>query len=1212
MIEQQRVYRIKDRDSLLDFLREDLCWDLPEASIDDVSFEWTGLDLNLSEDINKKLKGGLIRQLQPFATHQPWGIFVVEFATREVSIITLRQILRCFVAKRRGARPDLPVWQCENLLFICLYGENGFTFAHFKGGKPYSAKLTTFSWHPGEPIRTVCEFNLPVLVYDYTWTPETWVEEWQKAFDVEKVNKDFYKQIAWFYYRLTGKEGQKRELVLPYVGDDSGSISIYEEFAVRLIGRSIFCWFLKHKVSEESNVPLIPPEALSLAAAQETEDFYHSILEPLFFEVLNKPLKDRISLLVPRSEIIPFLNGGLFEPHPNDFYQGVANYGLKIPAAWFVDFFSLLERYNFTITENSSIDVDVAVDPEMLGRIFENLLAEVSPETGETARKATGSYYTPRTIVDYMVDQSIKRYLFNKTGVDEGKLADLLSYEEPEVILSGKEKDSIISALDEIKIIDPACGSGAFPMGILHKILLVLGKTDPEMKRWFKQKFGTIDDVLLKKEIMERLEKENWEYVRKLLIIRNSIYGVDIQTIAVEISKLRFFLSLVVDEKIDDQDENRGVKPLPNLEFKFVAANTLIGVPKPETKKKALIDFEDNESIEALAKIRNSYFTSYGEDRLEVKKDFTAVQQKMFEFYLQNLNQEQRNLVGAVKKVNTSGKTATQMLSEWEPFSFKRCDWFDPKWMFGVADGFDIVIGNPPYLRVQGIQQTQPEYMSHYRDNYQSAKGNFDLYALFIERGYQLLNSQGQFAYIVPHKFFQASFGGALRQFLTERGALREIVRFGSSQVFEESTTYTCLLFLGAEPSSSFDLLEVKTLGRGEETLQAARTRTKHPDYSFEECPEPAISQDNKAVDWDFSIGEDKRIVERLRQHSRTLDDITRKIFVGLQTSADKIYVLRILDEYKGSYLCYSNYWEEEVEIERGLVKPFLMGKDVHRYEPVKAQNVVIFPYVIRSGRAELMSQEYIQAAFPMGWDYINQNKKELAAREHGRFAVDWHAFSRPQNLTEFETVKIMTPDICGKPEMSIDLTGELYHTTTIYSFAFKPNLNKNPKFLLGLLNSKLMWYFLCATGTPLRGDYRRFKTEYLKPFPIAESTLKQERLIETLVDYVLYLKSLGKPNEIEQASSLRVMTAYFEQLIDALVYEMYFPEEFVDSSKSPSQLLIKEQLPAISELKGDKASNLRKLFRRLYATDHPVRSMIFFLDTLETVRAIEAKSKLL
>ncbi|MBA7469633.1 hypothetical protein ES707_04906 [subsurface metagenome] len=862
------------------------------------------------------------------------------------------------------------------------------------------------------------------------------------------------------------------------------------------------------------------------------------------------------------------------------------------------------------------MDADVSVDPEMLGRIFENLLAEVNPETGETARKATGSYYTPRTIVDYMVDQSLKRYLLTKTRIEEDRLTDLLSYENPEVVLSESDKNSIITALDEIKIIDPACGSGAFPMGILHKTLLVLGKIDPEMKLWFKQKFGLIDDALLKQEIIERLEKENWEYIRKLLIIRKSIYGVDIQTIAVEISKLRFFLSLIVDERIDDQDKNRGIKPLPNLEFKFVAANTLIRLPEIESdsNQAQMVLFEDRENIEKLAHLREKYFTDNGDDKETTRKEFEKVQGHLFDFYLEQLNKEQRDFLGNVKepKKNSDTITMTGLLSQWEPFANIPSKWFDPKWMFGPPGFFDIVIGNPPYLRVQGIQQTQPEYMSYYRDNYQSAKASFDLYALFIERGYQLLNSKGQFAYIVPHKFFQASFGVALRRFLTERGALREIVRFGSSQVFEESTTYTCLLFLGAEPSSKFDLLEVRSLERGDDVLQAARTRTSHPDYSFEPYLEPTIGHDGNSVDWDFSIGEDRRIIERLKQHSLTLADITRKIFVGLQTSADKIYVLKILDEYTDSYLCYSNYLEKEVEIERGLVKPFLMGKDIHRYEPARARNVVIFPYVVRNGKAELMSLEYIRTAFPMGWDYLRQNRKALGDRENGRMrGNEFYAYIYPKNLAEFEVVKIMTPDICGKPEMSVDLTGNLYHTTTIYSFAFKPKLNKDPKFLMGLLNSKIMWYFLCATGTPLRGDYRRFKTEYLKPFPIAESTTKQERLIETLVDYVLYLKALNKPEEMNLTSSLKLMTVYFEQLIDSLVYEIYFPEEFKDSEKSPVHLLAQAQLPAIKELKDENASILRGIFQKLYATDHPVRSMIFFLDRLETVRAIEAKSKL-
>ena len=769
MIEQQRVYRIKDVDSLLGFLREDLYWELPEASIDDVSFEWTGLDLNLSEDINKKLKGGLIRQLQPFATHQPWGIFVVEFATGEVSIITLRQILRCFVAKRRGARPDLPAWQCENLLFICLYGENGFTFAHFKGDKPYSSKLTTFSWHPGEPIRTVCEFNLPALVYDYTWTPETWVDEWQKAFDVEKVNKDFYRQIARFYYRLTGKEGQKREIVLPYVGDDSGSISIYEEFAVRLIGRTIFCWFLKHKESE-NDVPLIPPEALSLAAARETTDFYHSMLEPLFFEVMNKRVKERKPLAIPRSEIIPFLNGGLFEPHHNDFHAGVSNYGLKIPDAWFTDFFSLLERYNFTITENSSIDVDVAVDPEMLGRIFENLLAEVVPETGETARKATGSYYTPRAIVDYMVEQSLKQYLLAKTELGEEKVNRLLDYGESVADLLPDEKLAAVTALREIKVVDPACGSGAFLMGVLHRMLAVLEKVDPRLELWRVQYLKSLDGIV-RQTVEKNISRENWAYIRKLMIIRDSIYGVDIQPIAVEIAKLRCFLSLVVDEIVLDNEENRGIEPLPNLEFKFVAANTLIGLPKTSD----LGIMENRGLINDLASLRRDYFTSNGRRKEQVKCEFTEVQGKLRDHYEKFLVTRRTDFTGITRKIEATGTTQTQMLAEWFPFSYESCGWFDPEWMFGISGRFDVVIENPPWVVLRHAEIGE-DLVRRYKKEYSAATGfKLNLFPLFTELSLNLLKEKGVMALIVPNRLLDTPSYRGIRERLVNETEILDI-----------------------------------------------------------------------------------------------------------------------------------------------------------------------------------------------------------------------------------------------------------------------------------------------------------------------------------------------------------------------------------------------------------------------------------------------------
>jgi len=500
------------------------------------------------------------------------------------------------------------------------------------------------------------------------------LEAVKDAFSVEKVNKEFYGHIAKFFYRLTGYN-HPREMKLPSVSNDDKET--YQEFAVRLIGRAIFCWFLKHKRSPNGE-SLIPESILSSKAVRQDSQYYHSVLEKLFFEVLNTPHKERKGNIFDNADKIPFLNGGLFDPHKDDFYRGKPLYNLEILDGWFEQFFEILEQYNFTIDENSTVDADVSVDPEMLGRIFENLLAEVNPETGETARKATGSYYTPRTIVDYMVDQSLKQYLMTKTNISEDKITGLLSYEVEDVSLIDTEKDSVISALDKIKIIDPACGSGAFPMGILHKMLLVLQKVDPDLSIWLRNHLGSIEPGIFRERLLERIKNENWEYVRKLLIIQKSIYGVDIQTIAVEISKLRFFLSLIVDEQIDDLKKNRGVEALPNLEFKFVAANSLIGLPSMIGRQIGLGIV--SEEITRLKELRNRYLRSYGTEKKEIEADFLKTRGKLIE-----------------QNIKWLGKDALALqLANWNPFSNEACDWFDSGWMFG-EDGFDIVIANPPW-----------------------------------------------------------------------------------------------------------------------------------------------------------------------------------------------------------------------------------------------------------------------------------------------------------------------------------------------------------------------------------------------------------------------------------------------------------------------------------------------------------------------------------
>ncbi|MBU4227167.1 hypothetical protein KJ987_02845 [bacterium] len=254
-----------------------------------------------------------------------------------------------------------------------------------------------------------------------THTPETYLikkgrvkdfDDLKERFSLEIVNKDFYTRIAILFTKLAGGErtigrtqfNEKGSLYLPSTTDDK----IKKEFSVRLIGRLVFCWFLKKKRSGKGS-PLLPEELLSSKAVIQKSDFYHNILEPLFFEILNTPIKERKKeYQLPPWAQIPFLNGGLFANEYNDYYEidqlGISKYinTLKVPDSWLKELFEIFEIYNFTIDENTSVDVELSIEPEMLGRIFENLLAEINPETGNTARKATGSYYTPRPIVEYM------------------------------------------------------------------------------------------------------------------------------------------------------------------------------------------------------------------------------------------------------------------------------------------------------------------------------------------------------------------------------------------------------------------------------------------------------------------------------------------------------------------------------------------------------------------------------------------------------------------------------------------------------------------------------------------------------------------------------------------------------------------------------------------------------------------------------------------
>ena len=565
-------------------------------------------------------------------------------------------------------------------------------------------------------------------------------EELLGRFSLDVVNKEFYTEIQKMFIELVGGKIKNKTfdpIVLRPIKEKDSKIKeeIKKEVAIRLIGRLIFCWFLKQKKPEEnSKYTLIDDSILSNEAVSNHKDYYSKIIEPLFFEVLNKPVLDRKLTTYQKSifKLIPYLNGGLFESREHDYYRkGTGE--MYVPDQWFSDLFEFFDRYHFTIDENSSVDIEVSIDPEMLGTIFENLLGEINPDTEKQAKKATGSFYTPRKIVDYMVDESLKQYLHTKTEISLDKLQALISYNLEDDIgnnFSDDEKRKIIKAISECKIIDPACGSGAFPIGVLQKIIWCLEIIDPGASLWMDEKFSKADND----ELLDNIKTA--EYFRKLGVIRDNIFGVDIQSIAVEISKLRCFLTLIVEANVhDDLDEtkNRGIEPLPNLEFKFVCANSLISLPERKLVLEHSDEYEDKKP--ELQKLRNKYFNATSEKRkLEIKTDFISYKD-------------------SISPLDHQNETYNSLLSTWDPFNVSsQSDFFDPDLMFDISiegiDGFDIVIGNPPYVSTKGRSDKEKKDL----------KKQFgfvdDLYSHFTFLGFNILSDNGMLSYITSKTFW--------------------------------------------------------------------------------------------------------------------------------------------------------------------------------------------------------------------------------------------------------------------------------------------------------------------------------------------------------------------------------------------------------------------------------------------------------------------------
>jgi len=639
-------------------------------------------------------------------------------------------------------------------------------------------------------------------------------------FSVEVVNKQFYAEIATAFTELVGGErnGKTYEKLLRLYG--SLDHNKHAEFGVRLIGRIMFCWFLREKRSV-SGVPLVPDDMLSTATIDGSNNYYHQVLEPLFFELLNTPINSRKrDFDTDYYNKIPYLNGGLFSPHTDDMYRydpilHGGRYGqVTIPNEWFKQLYQTLGQYNFTVDENTAYDIELSIDPEMLGRIFENLLAEINPETGENAKKSTGSFYTPRDIVDYMVDSSLCEYLKTKTGIDEVKLKALISYSKDDAelaVFTAVEKKKLIEALYTVTVLDPACGSGAFPIGMLQKIVYILQEVDPGADLWFDEMVKGAP-IYVRQAFEKKFRNGELDYLRKITVIERSIYGIDIQPIAVEISRLRCFLSLIIEEKVDDTEYNRNIKPLPNLDFKFIIANSLIPLEKNVAKsflknkngapimESQMSLFEEINHIDKLKEIREEFFTADATRRAELKSEFQSLQQDM--------------LIRTIQNSKLSTKEYEQ-LSQWKPFENKATDWFDPEWMFGIKDGFDIIIANPPYGA--DIDNLTGFYKKIYPE---TTKGFKDIYKLFFDLAINhLVKKQlGVVSFITPNTYLSQPRYKDLRTVLLKTNLIN-IVNLGFNMFTATVPTAITLLMHRIKDDNHILINDISQLSSIEEKV---------------------------------------------------------------------------------------------------------------------------------------------------------------------------------------------------------------------------------------------------------------------------------------------------------------------------------------------------------------------------------------------------------
>lgn len=655
---------------------------------------------------------------------------------------------------------------------------------------------------------------------------------------------------------------------------------------------------------------------------------------------------------------------------------------------------------------------------ELLGQVYEQFLGkEISlSKNGKVTvvekplvKKAGGVFYTPAYIVEKIVKDTIGNFLRGKTP----------------------------RQASELKILDPACGSGSFLIGVYDYLL-------SWHLDWYTNNQSKAKDKIIKNADGNFVLTTN----EKKRILLNNVFGVDIDAQAVETTKLSLYL------KVLEGESNESVQRQLAL-----------------FNERALPDIGDN------IKCGNSL----------VKYDVDLSGLEMDEKY----------------KIN--------------PFQFDKefPHVFDRK-----KSGFDFIVGNPPYLRVQGLNEFHGNEIAYYSNKYKSAVKRYDMYLLFIERSFSLLNKSGELGFICPHKFTIADFGSGVRDFLVENTAISKMISFDYNLIFEKASTYTCLLYLTKKKKKHFSFIETPEL----KTSGIKRFLRDLKDSDLHSIKYSSLD----SGPWKLSSDNESAILSKIsenKEHDR-VGDVFKEIMVGVQTGIDDIHIVKFIKENKKkkTFTFFSEEMNDQVEIESALVKPLLKGDDIKRYEGLKAENYVVYPYNLIKGKTKILEEDELKKNYPLGFAYLSKFKKKLKDKriKQKTNANYWYSCHRSKDMKIFESERIIMPYANLGCNLTLANKGD-YHNTKAYSLVKNEDVKEDYRYLLAFLNSDLMWWYQTKTGNVIRGGYYTLTKNFIENFRVPRIDFKNKSSVELhdkivgLVDQLLEIKSELSKSKAEQ-----------------------------------------------------------------------------------------------